>query len=58
MNIFGKGKDHMAHFENERIGEHDETFEIENFDRESFFDENYKEYKHVSELSFGIDCIP
>ena len=48
----------MKNFEEEKVGEHDEPFEIENFDRESFFDPNYTEYKHLSELSFGIDRIP
>lgn len=27
-------------------------------DRDTLFDKNYAEYKHVSELSFGIDRIP
>ena len=28
------------------------------FDRAQLFDEHYGEYKHLSELSFGIDRIP
>jgi hypothetical protein len=28
------------------------------FDRNSLFDPKHAEYKHVSELSFGIDRIP
>lgn len=64
MSIFGKdaGRDKInQHFEHDETVQGDElapyaeSYEI---NRDELHDENYKAYKHVSELSFGIDRIP
>jgi len=58
MSIFGKDFDQekvLNHFDED---EGDEMIEEDAFDRNSMFDEKHVEYKHVSELSFGIDRIP
>ena len=63
MSIFGKNYDRQTidqHFEHDPHVQEDHELadEEEDFDRDIFFDKNHKAYKHVSELSFGIDRIP
>ena len=58
MSIFGKDYDKekvLGHFDED---EGDDLIPEEEFDRNTLFDAKYAEFKHVSELSFGIDRIP
>jgi hypothetical protein len=57
MSIFGKDYDRekvLGHFDED---DGSDLIAEEEFDRDTLFDEKYAEYKHVSELSFGIDRI-